>query len=74
MNVNFVIIFGTLGMPELLLIVTLVVWVAMLIWVYRDATRRGMNAMLWVVIVFFLHLLGLVVYLVARGTGTSTRV
>ena len=55
-------------MPELLLVLTLFVWIALLFWVYRDATRRGMNAGLWVVIVFFLHLLGFIVYLIARGT------
>lgn len=55
-------------MPELLLLLALCVYVAMLLWVYRDATRRGMNAWLWVVVVFFLHLLGFVAYLIARAT------
>lgn len=53
-------------MPELTLVLMVLVYVAMLFWVYRDATRRGMNAWLWVAVVFFLHLLGLVVYLIAR--------
>jgi hypothetical protein len=68
MCVILAIMFGTLGMPELMLVLTLFVWIALLFWVYRDASRRGMNAGLWVVVVFFLHLLGIVVYLIARGT------
>ena len=60
--------FGSLGMPELLIVLALVVYIAMLFWVYRDASRRGMNAWLWVVVVFFFHLLGFVAYLIARAT------
>jgi hypothetical protein len=67
-----VIIETTLGMPELLVIVALAVWIALLVLVFRDATRRGMNGALWVAVVFFLHLLGLVVYLVARGSRTRS--
>jgi hypothetical protein len=62
------IMFGSLGMPELMIVLVLFIWIALLFWVYRDASRRGMNAAFWVVIVFFLHLLGLIVYLIARGT------
>jgi hypothetical protein len=73
MNVNLaVLIASTLGMPELLVIVALAVWIALLVWVYRDATRRGMNGALWVVVVFFLHLIGLVIYLVVRGSRTRS--
>jgi membrane-bound metal-dependent hydrolase YbcI (DUF457 family) len=63
--------FGSLGMPELLLVLALLVWIALLFWVYRDASRRGMNAGLWVVIVIFLHLLGVAVYLIARRMRPS---
>lgn len=41
-------------------------------WIYKDATRRGdKNAVLWAVLGFFLSLLGLVIYLVARPKTTS---
>jgi len=63
----------SLGMPELMVVLALVVWIALLIWVYRDASRRGMNAVLWVIVVFFLHLLGFIVYLIARGMRPSPR-
>jgi hypothetical protein len=58
-------------MPELLVFLALIVWIALLFWVHRDASRRGMNAGLWVVIVFFLHLLGVAAYLIARGMRPS---
>ena len=63
----------SLGLPELLLVLTLFLWIALLVWVYRDATRRGMNAVLWVIVIFFLHLLGFIAYLIARGMRRSPR-
>jgi len=68
MCVILVIMLGSLGMPELLVVLALLVWIALLFWVYRDASRHGMNAGLWVVVVFFFHLLGFVAYLIARAT------
>jgi len=55
-------------MPELMIVLALLVYIALLFWVYRDASRRGMNAWLWVAVVFFFHLLGFVAYLIARAT------
>ena len=60
--------------------------IAILVWVYNDAERRGLSGALWVVLVVFLHLVGFVIYLVVRsghpvrgpaapataGTGTAT--
>lgn len=43
------------------------VWIFVLIWVYRDAESRGMNGVLWIILVFFLSWIGLLVYLVVRG-------
>jgi hypothetical protein len=64
---------GNLGLPELVVVAGLLaVWIVLLVWVYRDASRRGMNGALWVVVVFFLHLIGLVVYLIARGSRTRS--
>jgi hypothetical protein len=63
--------FGSLGMPELLVLLAVFVWLALLFWVRRDASRRGMNTALWVVIVFFFHLLGIAAYLIVRGMRPS---
>ena len=40
--------------------------ILLLVWVYRDAESRGMNGGLWAVIVFFLSVLGLLLYLIVR--------
>jgi hypothetical protein len=42
--------------------------IAILVWVYNDAEKRGLSGALWVVLVVFLHLLGLVIYLVVRSS------
>jgi hypothetical protein len=56
-----------LALPELLVVFGLLaIWIALVVWVYRDALRRGANAPFWAAIVFFLHLVGFVVYLIAR--------
>ena len=39
------------------------IWVAIIIWVYRDAERRGMNGVLWALLVLIGNLIGLLIYL-----------
>lgn len=41
--------------------------IVILVWVYRDAEQRGMNGVLWALIVFIGHLVGLVIYLIVRS-------
>ena len=48
-----------------LLFLALLIWI--LVWVYKDAQSRGLNGALWAILVFFLHLVGLVVYLLVRS-------
>jgi Phospholipase_D-nuclease N-terminal len=51
-------------------IVFLALSIALLVWVARDAKARGMDsAVLWMLLVFFLNLIGLVIYLFARPQG-----
>ena len=45
-----------------------VIGLLILVFVYRDAESRGMNGALWAIIVFFLSLLGLLLYLIVRGS------
>jgi hypothetical protein len=61
----------SLGMPELMVVLALFVWIALLFGVYRDASSRGMSGGFWMAIIFVLHLLGFIVYLVARGMKSS---
>lgn len=42
-------------------------WIAVLIWVYRDAERRKMNGVLWGLLVFIGNLVGLIIYLIVRN-------
>ena len=61
---------GGCGVVIVLCVVGLAIAIALAIWVSRDAKARGMdNATLWVVLVVFLGLIGLVIYLIARPAG-----
>jgi len=51
----------------ILSLVGLVVWVWMLIWVYRDAKSRGKEPIIWVLIVAVLGLVGFIIYFVLRN-------
>jgi len=47
--------------------------IALLVFVYRDASNRGMdNAVIWLVVVLLLGPLGLVIYLLSRTKGNLT--
>ncbi|MBN1221603.1 MAG: zinc ribbon domain-containing protein [Candidatus Aminicenantes bacterium] len=48
-------------------LVFLIIWIFMIVWVYRDAERRGMNGVLWALLVFIGNLVGLVIYLILRS-------
>jgi hypothetical protein len=60
---------GCFGMIAFFAIV-IAINVAILLWVKNDATARGMeNPMLWMIIVLFTGLVGLVIYLLIRPKG-----
>ena len=60
------------GMVPIIIIVALIICgIALLVWVAKDAKRRGMeNPILWMVLVFFTSWLGLIIYLLSRPKGT----
>ncbi|MFQ5722120.1 MAG: zinc ribbon domain-containing protein [Candidatus Aminicenantales bacterium] len=43
-----------------------IIWIMVIVWVYRDAERRGMNGVLWALLVFIGNLIGLLIYLIVR--------
>jgi uncharacterized membrane protein YhaH (DUF805 family) len=44
--------------------------IALLVWVARDAKSRGMdNSVMWMILVFFTSLLGLIIYIFSRPQG-----
>jgi len=45
----------------------LILWIFVIAWVYRDAERRGMNGVLWALLVFIGNLIGLLIYLIVRS-------
>ncbi len=46
--------------------VFLLIWLAVLIWVYKDAKRRGKSGLLWFLVVLFLNIIGLIIWLIVR--------
>lgn len=65
-----------LVIPVLIVMIALAVClpVAIGVYVYRDANRRGMNALLWTLVaVFAPSLVGLLVYLLVRGNYSDLR-
>lgn len=54
-----------------IIIAAIAINIAILVWVARDAKARGMDSgVLWMLLVFFTGLLGLVIYILARPQGT----
>ena len=45
----------------------LVLWVLVIVWVYRDAERRGNSGVLWALLVFVGNIIGLLIYLIVRN-------
>jgi len=58
--------FGFVGI-SLFALAFLAIWIAIIVWVYSDAEKRGLSGVLWALIVFILHLLGLLIYLIVRS-------
>ena len=48
----------------------LILWVLVIVWVYRDAERRGMSGVLWALLVFIGNIIGLLIYLIVRNDTT----
>ncbi len=62
--------FACSGFLIFIVLAAIAINVAILVWVARDAKARGMdNAVLWMLVVFFLGIIGLVIYLLVRPQG-----
>jgi cbb3-type cytochrome oxidase subunit 3 len=55
------------SMISLFSLLMLALWIVVIVWVYRDAERRGMNGILWALLVFIGNLIGLIIYLIVRS-------
>jgi len=45
----------------------LILWLLVVFWTYKDAEKRGMNGLLWALLVFFGTFIGFLVYLLVRS-------
>ncbi len=52
-----------------IILIIFIVWISIVTWVARDANKRGTSGTLWGILAFFLGLLGLLLYLIARPKG-----
>ena len=57
---------GLSGICCFLVFLPWIIWIILAIWVYKDAEKRGKSGVLWFIIVFFLGIIGLIVWLVVR--------
>ena len=48
-------------------ILMLGLWLVIIVWVFRDAERRGMSGLLWALLVLVGNLIGLLIYLIVRS-------
>jgi len=59
-------------LPLTAIITALVIFLLIGVYVYRDATARGMNGLLWAVVAMFIpSFIGIIVYLIVRENYTS---
>jgi hypothetical protein len=47
-------------------LVLMALWIFVIVWVYRDAERRGMSGILWALLVLIGNVVGLLIYLIMR--------
>jgi len=47
-------------------LVIFVIWILLAVWVYKDAKKRGENAVLWLLVVLLTGIIGLIIYLLVR--------
>ncbi len=61
---------GCLGFVGFIIVGIIALNIALLIWVARDAKNRGMDSpVLWMILVMFTGIIGLIVYLFVRPPG-----
>jgi Na+/H+-dicarboxylate symporter len=47
-------------------LIIFIIWIILAIWVYKDAQKRGSSGALWLIIVIFTGIIGLIIWLVVR--------
>jgi Na+/H+-dicarboxylate symporter len=62
-----------LGLCLLIPLVWFIIGILLAIWVYRDAESRGMNGVMWLIILFIAGIVGLIIYLIVRKDKTQSK-
>jgi heme/copper-type cytochrome/quinol oxidase subunit 2 len=65
------IIGGSFAVICAIIVVTLIINIIILIWVYRDAQARNGNGAIWALLVFFTGVVGLIVYVLLGRNNTN---
>jgi RNA polymerase subunit RPABC4/transcription elongation factor Spt4 len=67
--------FGWIGRMAMFLLPAafIILWGAVLIWVYRDAEKRGMSGILWLLLVLIGNVIGLLIYAIVRSETPAKR-
>jgi hypothetical protein len=67
--------FGPLASIPLIIfpIALIFLWGAVLLWVYRDAEKRGMSGILWLLLVLIGNVIGLLIYAIVRSETPPRR-
>lgn len=69
-----------LGIPRVFplallpLLLLSVIWLFVVVWVYRDAERRGMSGVLWALLVLVGNFIGLLIYLIVRNDESAVQI
>ncbi|MBU4256282.1 MAG: hypothetical protein KKB04_03365, partial [Candidatus Thermoplasmatota archaeon] len=58
--------YGCAGALCIIPIIMLIISIAIAIWVYKDAEKRGKSGALWLVIVVLTSIIGLIIWFVVR--------
>ena len=53
-------------------LVWFIIGILLCIWVYRDAESRGMNGVLWLIVVLIAGIIGVIIYLIVRKDNTAS--
>lgn len=47
-------------------LVSLIIWIAIGVWMYKDAKKRDENAVLWLIVGLLLGIIGVIIWLIVR--------
>ncbi len=54
------------GICCIIILLPFIIGILIAIWVYKDAEKRGKSGIVWFLVVFFLGIIGLIIWLVVR--------